>query len=199
LVGTALFAGIVCVWRPLLQFHRYGKFGINLFRSGRMEQHVRDSLLILMFVLMLGQSVAAAWWPQTISLLVPGTGLTFAVAQIVGAVLFFGGLALLVAAQLDLGASWQIGIEDNSKPGLVTSGLYGWSRNPIYLALFVIVAGYFLLLPTVLSGLLLLGTCVGIWQQTSAEEAYLLRTYGEAFRDYARRVGRFLPGLGKFR
>jgi protein-S-isoprenylcysteine O-methyltransferase Ste14 len=32
----------------------------------------------------------------------------------------------------------------------------------------------------------------------SQEEEYLLRTYGQGFRTYASRVGRFLPGLGKW-
>jgi protein-S-isoprenylcysteine O-methyltransferase Ste14 len=28
------------------------------------------------------------------------------------------------------------------------------------------------------------------------EEPYLLRTHGQRYRDYASRVGRFVPGLG---
>jgi protein-S-isoprenylcysteine O-methyltransferase Ste14 len=45
--------------------------------------------------------------------------------------------------------------------------------------------------------LLLAGGYVGVRAQTSAEEAYLERAYGDAWRAYARRVGRFLPGLGR--
>jgi protein-S-isoprenylcysteine O-methyltransferase Ste14 len=29
------------------------------------------------------------------------------------------------------------------------------------------------------------------------EEAYLMRTYGDAYSEYARQVGRFMPGIGK--
>lgn len=116
-----------------------------------------------------------------------------------GALLLFGGIALLIAAQLDLGASWRIGIEEGASPGLVTGGLYRFCRNPIFLALIVIVAGYALLLPTRLSLILLVGAYIGVRQQASAEEAYLMRTYGDSYRAYARRVGRFLPGLGRLR
>jgi protein-S-isoprenylcysteine O-methyltransferase Ste14 len=107
------------------------------------------------------------------------------------------GIGLLAVAQLHLGASWRIGIEAGAKPGLVTSGLYRYSRNPIYLGLLMMMVGYASLLPTVLSAVLLVGTYIGMRAQIAGEEAYLIGTYGEAFRDYARRVGRLLPGVGK--
>lgn len=106
---------------------------------------------------------------------------------------------LLVTAQLHLGASWRIGIEEGATPGLITSGLYRFSRNPIFLALLITVASYAVLLPTRLSLVLPLGTYLGIRQQVAAEEAYLLRAYGDGYRGYARRVGRFLPGVGRLR
>jgi protein-S-isoprenylcysteine O-methyltransferase Ste14 len=58
------------------------------------------------------------------------------------------------------------------------------------------IAGYAALLPTLLSLTLLAAAYVGIRAQAAAEEAYLGRTYGDAYRDYARKVGRFLPGRG---
>jgi protein-S-isoprenylcysteine O-methyltransferase Ste14/catechol 2,3-dioxygenase-like lactoylglutathione lyase family enzyme len=199
LLAASLFAAVVCVWRPLLQFYRHGSFGVNLFRSGSVLQNVRDGLLILLFVLSVGQAVAAAAKPGSAPLLVSSASAAFVVMQATGVALFLAGLALLIAAQLDLGASWQIGIDERAKPGLVTDGLYRWTRHPIYLALVAVMTGYLLLLPTILSGLLLLGTFIGIHQQASAEEAYLLRAYGDAYRDYARRVGRFLPGVRRLR
>lgn len=116
-----------------------------------------------------------------------------------GTVLLFGGIVFLVLAQLDLGASWRIGIEEGTPPGLVTGGFYRFCRNPIYLAILVTLSGYALLLPTRLSLVLLAGAFIGFRQQAVTEEAYLLQTYGDAYRGYARRVGRFLPGIGRLR
>ena len=48
-------------------------------------------------------------------------------------------------------------------------------------------------------GAMLLWAFIGIRQQILTEEAYLVRTYGEGYRQYARRIGRFLPGIGKLR
>jgi protein-S-isoprenylcysteine O-methyltransferase Ste14 len=50
-----------------------------------------------------------------------------------------------------------------------------------------------------LSLIMLIATYVGFRQQTLREEEYLRHTYGEAYRDYTGRVGRFWPGVGRLR
>jgi protein-S-isoprenylcysteine O-methyltransferase Ste14 len=197
LVGAVLLAGIAFCWRPWLQLRRHGARGILLFRSGGRGQKLRDGLGVVLFILLVGQGVVAAGWPGLLSPLGVDHRSTLEIQYAAGAALLFGGIVLLVTAQLHLGASWRIGVEEGASPGLVTSGLYRFCRNPIFLAVLVIVAGYTLLLPTRLSLLLLLGTTIGTRQQVAAEEAYLLGTYGESYREYARRVGRFLPGIGR--
>jgi protein-S-isoprenylcysteine O-methyltransferase Ste14 len=187
---------LVLVWRPWLQRRRHGTWGIVLFKGGP-AQKARDAMLVVAPLLLAGQALIAAWRPEMLPLseadLREPSGLRVAL----GAALLFGGLLLQAAAMLDLGASWRIGIEQGARPGLVTDGLYRFSRNPIFLALIAFLAGYVLLLPTLLSALILAGGCVAIRQQIAEEESYLLRAYGDAYRAYARRVGRLLPGIGK--
>lgn len=199
LAGVVLLLGLALGWRPWLQRRRYGASGVLLFRSGNAAQKLRDGLGLLFFALLLGQAIVAAAWPEALPLSQADRRSTAGVRHGAGAVLLFGGLVLLVAAQLNLGASWRVGIEEAARPGLVTHGLYRFCRNPIFLAMLVIIAGYTLLLPTLLSLGILLGACLAIRQQALAEEAYLERAYGDDFRRYARRVGRFLPGIGKLR
>jgi protein-S-isoprenylcysteine O-methyltransferase Ste14 len=197
LTGVLLLLAIVFVWRPWLQRHRHGSSGILLFRSGGPAQTVRDALAVLLFGLLLAQALAAAFAPDTLALAQADRRSPATLRHSLGIVLLVGGLLMLVAAQLALGASWRIGIDETAQPGLVTSGLYAVSRNPIFLALLVFLTGYMLLLPTFLSAALLIGAYVGTRRQIAAEEAYLTRTYGDAYRAYARRVGRLLPGIGK--
>ena len=199
LAGILLFIGIAFGWRPWLQYRRYGTSGVVLFRSRQLGQIARDSLTVVWFVLLLGQAAAVAALPHWLPSRALIHGPVSEILQAAGAVLLVGGLVLTVKAQLELGASWRIGIDEAAKPGLVTSGIYAFSRNPIFLAFLIILTGYTLLVPTVLSVAMLIGTYVGIRLQIAAEEDYLERSYGAAYLDYARRTGRLLPGLGRER
>ena len=196
LAGVVLIVVITACLRPWLQWRRHGTFGILLFRSGRPAQTVRDVLLVVLIALLVAQAAAAAFNRRGLGLLTAGEGAIHDALQAAGAILLLAGIALLAAAQLNLGASWRVGIKEDEAPGLVQSGLYRFCRHPIYLGLLTALTGYTLLLPTALSLALLAVAYVGARVQAAAEEAYLRRAYGDAFDAYARRVGRFLPGIG---
>jgi protein-S-isoprenylcysteine O-methyltransferase Ste14 len=76
---------------------------------------------------------------------------------------------------------------------LVTTGIHGWSRNPIYVGMFVIYAGIGLAArsPWVLVLTLPLAITVR-YGVVAREEAYLERRFGDAYRDYKARVRRWL-------
>ncbi len=195
--GIVLFFAVGFVWRAWLQYRRYGRAGVILFHSARWGQRLRDALFVVLLLATTAQALIAAGSPEalgSLSILPPpadGVGL------VAGGLLLFGGGVLLVVAQLHLGSSWRIGIEEGASPGLVTGGLYAVCRNPIFLGVFVTLAGLVILLPTWVSVTVLVGGIACVRSQVREEEAYLLATYGEAYRGYARRVGRFLPGLGR--
>ena len=124
-----------------------------------------------------------------------GTG-----AHVAGVVLFAGGLALTLAAQLGMGSSWRIGVDETETTDLVTGGLFAVVRNPIYSGMLPASVGIALMVPNVIALVAVIALVVGLEIQTRAvEEPYLLATHGESYRAYASRVGRFLPGLGKLR
>jgi protein-S-isoprenylcysteine O-methyltransferase Ste14 len=76
---------------------------------------------------------------------------------------------------------------------LVTAGIHGWSRTPIYVGLFVCYVGIGLVAcsPWILVLTLPLAITVhcGV---VAREEAYLERRFGDAYRDYKARVRRWL-------
>lgn len=197
LAGILAIIVIAGILRPLWQFVRHGTFGVFLFRWGGPGQRLRDVLLFVLVTAYAAHALTGARQPHWVRLLVAENGAAYEALQVIGAGLIIGGVILFAVAQLNLGASWRIGIDEGSKPGMVMSGLYSISRHPIYLGFLTVFTGYAAMLPTPLSLGLLIAAYVGFRTQASAEEAYMLRTYGEPYRDYARRVGRFLPGVGR--
>ena len=176
LIGVMIFLGVLC-WRSWWQRRRYGSAGVLFFRSRRWPERLRDALGVVLVLFLVGQAIRAAAWPQSLARLGLTDDAAAEIWQAIGTALLFGGIALLVIAQLNLGASWRIGIEEGG----------------------IMLTGYTLLLATRLSLALLVGAFIGIRQQVVTEEAYLFRTYGDVYRAYARRVGRFVPGIGRLR
>ena len=199
LIAVLVFYGLGFGWRTWVQLRRYGSSGIVLFRSGRPGQHLREALFVVLAVALLAEASLAAVAPRRLPGLVPLAPATAAVLRATGTVMVLGATALMLAAQLDLGASWRVGIDEGARPGLVTGGLYRYSRNPIYVAMLTALLGFALLLPSWISLGLLIGAGLGIRRHVRDEEAYLARTYGEEYRRYAARVGRFVPGVGRLR
>jgi len=199
LIAVLVFYGLGFGWRTWVQLRRYGSSGIVLFRSGRPGQHLREALFVVLAVVLFAEAALAAVAPRRLPGLVPLAPATAAVLRATGTVMVLGATALMLAAQLDLGASWRVGIDEGARPGLVTGGLYRYSRNPIYVAMLTALLGFALLLPSWISLGLLIGAGLGIRRHVRDEEAYLARTYGEEYRRYAARVGRFVPGVGRLR
>jgi protein-S-isoprenylcysteine O-methyltransferase Ste14 len=91
-----------------------------------------------------------------------------------------------------MGDSWRIGIDDQTKSPLVQHGLFGVSRNPIFLGMMVMLMGLLFTIPT---GVTLAVTLLGIVLihiQVRLEEPFLLEKYGETYRDYQKRVRRWI-------
>lgn len=196
LIGISLFFTAGVGWRSWLQRRRYGQSGVILFQQPGPWATLRDAMLIVLpaglFLLTLGQAI------------LPGSlavgrfdGLEGAAAALAGVALLAASLCFMVAAQLQMGMSWRIGIEEGARPGLVTWGLYRYCRNPIFAAMLMALLGLFLLMPSLLTLVILGGTYAGIRRQVADEESYLRRTYTSQYRTYAARVGRFTPWLGR--
>ena len=119
-------------------------------------------------------------------------------ATIAGIVLCVTGIGATAWAQSSMGTSWRIGVSENERTELVAVGPFRWVRNPIFSFMLLTMIGLALLLPNFLSilafGLLLLGVET---QVRFVEEPYLKRTHGEAYKSYCRRIGRFVPGIGR--
>ena len=79
---------------------------------------------------------------------------------------------------------------------LVTSGPYRWIRHPLYTTGFVLLLSLMLLTGVWTLGVLAVFLLCAMMLRTPSEEARLIETFGDDYRAYMRRTGRFLPRLG---
>jgi protein-S-isoprenylcysteine O-methyltransferase Ste14 len=109
----------------------------------------------------------------------------------VAAILFTVSTALIVAAQIQMGASWRIGVPKEGPGDLVTGGLFAWSRNPIFVGMLGAALALFLWSPHVASAALLAATWTLTQVQVRIEEEALREKHGDAYERYAAQAGRW--------
>ena len=112
--------------------------------------------------------------------------------QITGLLLMHLSLFWIIIAQYQMHNSWRIGIDEQHRTALVTTGVFRLSRNPIFLGMILSVLGIFLVLPNALSLLTTVLSYVLIQIQIRLEEAFLVRSHGELYKRYKSRVRRLL-------
>lgn len=124
----------------------------------------------------------------------------FGGAASVGGVLATVGIAATVAAQFAMGDSWRIGVQQDERTDLVTGGVFGVVRNPIFTAMIVTACGLAAMTPNLASIAGFVGLIIGLELHVRlVEEPYLAKVHGAPYRRYLTQVGRFIPGVGRAR
>jgi protein-S-isoprenylcysteine O-methyltransferase Ste14 len=77
---------------------------------------------------------------------------------------------------------------------LVTHGPYHWVRHPFYVTVALLMICTTLLTASWLIGLTSLAVLTLLAIRTPKEEQMLIQRFGQPYRDYMARTGRFLPG-----
>ncbi len=109
-----------------------------------------------------------------------------------GVLLCLAGLFLFFLSLISFGKSFRVGIDPDHPDELVTTGIFAFSRNPIYVAFGFVLLGQFLVFP---NWILLFYLVAAIWlfhRQVSREEEYLRNHYGQQYSEYCDRVRRYL-------
>ena len=102
------------------------------------------------------------------------------------------GLALLWWSLVSFRRSFRIGIDTDKPDALITSGIFAFSRNPIYAAFALVLIGEFLIFPHWILLIYVAGFAVLVHRQVLREEDYLRVHYGSEYLDYSRRVRRYI-------
>ena len=189
----ALLIGVMLVLLPIGMYHR-----VRSQSTGESLDRRQEGVFVLATLRPLGAALwlgAFAWminprWMSWSSLALPGW------SRWIGAVALFAGAALLVWTFRSLGKNLTDTVVTRQQHTLVQHGPYRWIRHPLYtsaallvVALSLMAANWFLFV----AGVVLL--CVLVFR-TRTEEANLVARFGDSYRQYMHRTGRFVPKIG---
>ncbi len=196
LAGYAIFLVLAFGLRTVIQFRRTGDSGFRGV-SGRPGSAEWFAGRLFALALVIGVLAPVLALTGTVE---PIAALDETAVHITGIVVFLIGLGLTLASQFQMGESWRVGVEESERTNLVESGLFGLVRNPIFSAMLLVTIGLVAIVPSVVAFAGLLALLIALELQVRiVEEPYLLRTQGEPYAAYARRVGRFVPDIGRLR
>jgi len=186
----AIFAILI----PIAVFHR-----LRSARSGESLDRTKEGWHLLLPIRLAG----LAGFSQVFALLYdPDNTLLWAVIPGLPPALRWTGVALTAAAAawliwmfVSLGANITDTVVTRKNAYFVDWGPYRFVRNPMYTGLLVLGLGLGLAFErwSLTAAMTLIFVLLAI--RTRREETYLIARFGDQYRDYMNRVGRFFPAL----
>ena len=134
LVLQGLFVLLAFGWRTVAQARATGSTGFVAHRERGPIAKTAGAALTLGLLAVVAGTVLADDRPWD-ALAVAGTAA------------MLGGLLVTLAAQRAMGESWRIGVDPDERTELVTAGLFGRIRNPIFTGMLLFAAGSALAVP----------------------------------------------------
>lgn len=189
---TVVYFIVAFIWRRYVVAKRIGREPVMMLKPQIGPEAVvswafRGIALGVLFTVTL-----FSFFPDIYAYLMPIPYLDYSILRIGGAVLCVLSLLLVATAQAQMGNAWRIGIDDESRAPLVDTGLFRYSRNPVYLGIMMALKGLFFILPNMLTFALIWLGWLALEFVIRLEEQFLRNHYGEAYRQYCRKVSRWI-------
>ncbi len=165
----------------------YKKFKINpvAFAQGKFLDNLSWHLIVLVLILY-GVEIILLYFGK-INLVLYNKNL-----DIMGYIVLLLGFAVMVAAHTQMGKSWRIGNDNKNKTKLVNSGLFKYSRNPVYVGLIFQGIAVLLLIPNLFSLILVIALIIIFNSIIRQEEKFLEKQFGKEYLNYKLKVRRFI-------
>lgn len=191
LVYFTIFFGIVFLVRSVIIKFRIGKSPIvfpNDDSVPAMIGHYMRILILMIFVYLLsclGIPLFRNYVASTIF---------FQLNWITNLGLILLGFALTwtIIAQYQMKDSWRIGIDQEGETELIITGLFGYSRNQVFLGMLISLLGLICIMPNVFTIFFYLFGTMLVQIQIRLEEEHLTKIFQERYVAYRQNVRRFL-------
>lgn len=181
-------------WRSVVQWRRTGDSGLRLHAGPGTVQWWAKIGFVLALIAGLAAPIVGLTGVR------PLAALDRAPVRWTGLVLALIGVASTLLAQMQMGASWRIGVDETERTTLVTGGIFAVVRNAIFTAMIVTATGLGLMVGNVIAVVGFVALVAALEAQVRlVEEPYLRTVHGATYERYASAAGRFLPGVGRLR
>ena len=160
------------------------------------EQNVSTQEKIILFLLLIGMMIlplvySASTWLDFANYSLPTW------AGWLGVALLASALFVFWRAHADLGLNWSPSLEIREKHELITKGVYGVIRHPMYASQWLWVIAQPLLLQNWIAGFINLLIFIPFYiLRVQAEEKMMIDRFGEDYRTYMKRTGAVIPKIG---
>ncbi len=128
-------------------------------------------------------------WMQVVSVPLPTW------VRWLGMALGLASLGFWAWTQTALGKEWSPQLQLREEHHLVTTGPYARIRHPLYTAMVAFGASLAIVAANWVFLALAIVAITGLLLRVPKEEEMMLQEFGEEYRDYMRRTGKFLPRL----
>ena len=186
-----LYFGIAFVAKSIIVAKRIGKNPLVLPKDesayGLIGRYFKVTMaLVFIYIILFGLV------PNTSELFMPIRLFSDSQYTILGLTFLAFSLIWTLVAQSHMKDSWRIGIDHETETVLITTGLFRYSRNPIFLGLILSMLGLLLVTPNVMTLIFYIVSYLLIQVQIRLEEEFLEGVYGQEYLNYKSRVRRFL-------
>ena len=114
-----------------------------------------------------------------------------------GIILGFSVIPFLIWTHRTLSHFWSADLEIQDKHRLITAGPYSRIRHPMYTAFILFTLSSVLLAANLFVTIFGLLICIMLYPISKQEEQMLIREFGDQYKAYMNRTGRFLPRFRK--
>jgi protein-S-isoprenylcysteine O-methyltransferase Ste14 len=172
----------------LPSYRVWKRTGVNpvTFRGADDAHDYIGKLFKIVMLALTAVIIVYAFAPNFYPYLLPVFWLENGTVRYVGICLLIISLLWTVSAQIQMGNSWRIGIDEEKKTELVRTGVFALSRNPIFLGMIVTLSGMLLALPNAFTLLIFFLGFVLKQIQVRLEEEFLSRTHGAEYDEFRR-------------
>jgi protein-S-isoprenylcysteine O-methyltransferase Ste14 len=113
----------------------------------------------------------------------------------VGVILGISTLPLIIWIHRALGRYYAAELRVIDEHAIITEGPYSWVRHPMYTVFILITLSILFLIANLFVTIFALLIIIMLYPISKREEQMLITQFGDQYRDYMQRTGRFLPPL----